>query len=107
MASIPAETPRTQVPLPPVDAKVTTTACEYCPVACGYKVYTWPVGTEGGPTAGENAFGVVLPGGSSVSRGARKACCGSISPPHVNTVKVAHGLRLGGPASAFDAGSRG
>ena len=61
MASIPAETPRTQVPLPPVDAKVTTTACEYCPVACGYKVYTWPVGSEGGPTAGENALGVDFP----------------------------------------------
>jgi len=61
MASIPAETPKTRVPLPPVDAKVTTTACEYCPVACGYKVYTWPVGTEGGPTAGENAFGVDFP----------------------------------------------
>ncbi|MBI2379587.1 MAG: arsenate reductase (azurin) large subunit [Gammaproteobacteria bacterium] len=44
------------VPLPPKDAEVFTTACEYCVVACGYKVYRWPVGKEGGPTAGENAL---------------------------------------------------
>ncbi len=61
MAGMPAESPKTQVPLPPVDAKVTTTACEYCPVACGYKVYTWPVGIEGGPAASENALGIDFP----------------------------------------------
>ena len=61
MAAMPAESPKTRVPLPPVDAKVTTTACEYCPVACGYKVYTWPVGIEGGPTASENALGLDFP----------------------------------------------
>jgi arsenite oxidase large subunit len=61
MAGMPAENPKTRVPLPPVDAKVTTTACEYCPVACGYKVYTWPVGTEGGPSASENALGTDFP----------------------------------------------
>ena len=61
MVGMPAETPKTSVPLPPPNAKVTTTACEYCPVACGYKVYTWPVGTDGGPAAADNAFGVDFP----------------------------------------------
>ena len=50
-----------QVPLPPVNAKMVTTACDYCVVGCGYKVYTWPVGTEGGPKASENALGVDYP----------------------------------------------
>ena len=38
---------RDYVPLPPPDAEVLTTACSYCIVACSYKVYRWPVGTEG------------------------------------------------------------
>jgi len=49
------------VPIPPTDANVHTIACEYCPVACGYKVYTWPLGSEGGLVAGENALGVDYP----------------------------------------------
>ena len=53
--------PADQVPLPPPDAKVSTIACEYCPVACGYKVYTWPLEKEGGPAADENALGVDFP----------------------------------------------
>lgn len=52
---------KNRVPLPPPDAKVTTTACDYCVVACGYKVYTWPVGKDGGPQAAENAFNVDFP----------------------------------------------
>lgn len=48
-------------PIPPANAKVHTTACEYCPVACGYKVYTWPVGEVGGLSAAENALGVDYP----------------------------------------------
>lgn len=55
--------PLDRVPLPPTEAKVRTTACDYCIVGCGYKVYTWPVGTEGGPAADENALGTVFPGG--------------------------------------------
>ncbi len=50
-----------RVPLPPTDAVVKTTVCEYCPVACGYKVYTWPVGDEGGTSAADNALGVDFP----------------------------------------------
>ncbi len=49
------------VPLPPADATVHSTCCEYCPVACGYKVYTWPVGRTGGPLAADNALGVDFP----------------------------------------------
>ena len=61
MAGIPAETPKTRVPLPPSDARVVTTACEYCPVACGYKAYIWPAGSEGGPAAADNALATDFP----------------------------------------------
>ncbi|MFQ5523701.1 MAG: arsenate reductase (azurin) large subunit [Acidimicrobiia bacterium] len=49
------------VPLPPPDAEVNIICCEYCPVACGYKAYTWPLGQDGGPKAAENALGVDFP----------------------------------------------
>jgi arsenite oxidase large subunit len=32
-----------QLPVPPRSAKVHTSACQYCNVGCGYKIYTWPV----------------------------------------------------------------
>ncbi|MEE9298515.1 MAG: arsenate reductase (azurin) large subunit [Acidimicrobiia bacterium] len=54
---------KTRVPLPPPDAQVVTTACEYCPVACGYKAFIWPAGVEGGPTADANALEVDFPTG--------------------------------------------
>ena len=61
----------TRVPLPPKDADILTTACDYCVVACGYKVYRWPVGDEGGPDADDNALGRDFPvaglGGNWVS----------------------------------------
>ncbi len=58
-------TPLDHVPLPPKDAQVHTTACDYCIVGCGYKVYTWPVDApSGGPRAAENAFGVDFPSGT-------------------------------------------
>ena len=53
--------PTDSVPLPPVNAEVFTTACDYCIVGCGYKVFRWPVGEEGGRSAGENALGVDYP----------------------------------------------
>ena len=55
--------PETNLPLPPKDAEVITTACDYCIVACGYKVYRWPVAgnKNGGPRAKENAFGADFP----------------------------------------------
>ena len=59
------------VPIPPKDAEIFTTCCDYCIVACGYKVYRWPVGKNGGPKANENAFGVDFPrptlGGYTIS----------------------------------------
>ena len=52
--------PQDLVPLPPPDAKVHTTACDYCIVACGYKAYTWPLTSEnGGPNPEENALGAL------------------------------------------------
>ena len=54
--------PEDNVPLPPPHADVLNTCCDYCIVACGYKVYRWPVGFgEGGMKAAENAFGVDFP----------------------------------------------
>ncbi len=50
-----------RVPLPPKDAEVFTTACDYCTVACGYKVYRWPVGQEGGAKADQNALNADFP----------------------------------------------
>jgi arsenite oxidase large subunit len=32
-----------ELPVPPADATVHTSACQYCNVGCGYKIYTWPV----------------------------------------------------------------
>ncbi|WP_057465463.1 arsenate reductase (azurin) large subunit [Pseudovibrio sp. POLY-S9] len=61
--STPYYIPGTNIPLPPVDADVLSTACDYCIVACGYKIYRWPVkaGKVGGEKAAENAFGVDFP----------------------------------------------
>ncbi|MDA4678000.1 hypothetical protein NY593_15480, partial [Enterobacter asburiae] len=56
----------TSVPLPPKDAEVLTTACAYCTVACGYKIYRWPVGKVGGSKAAENALGVDFPTGAAM-----------------------------------------
>ena len=55
--------PPDSVPLPPPEAEVFTTACDYCIVGCGYRVYRWPArgGVAGGPAAEENAFGVDFP----------------------------------------------
>ncbi len=55
--------PESNIPLPPPDAEIISTACDYCIVACGYKVYRWPVrgGKVGGPKADQNAFKVDFP----------------------------------------------
>ena len=49
------------VPIPPAHAKMHPTACDYCIVGCGYKAYTWPVGSEGGSKAAQNAFHADFP----------------------------------------------
>jgi arsenite oxidase large subunit len=46
-----------RVPIPPKDAQHFTTVCQYCIVGCGYHVYKWPVGREGGPRPAQNALG--------------------------------------------------
>ena len=51
----------TQVVLPPLDAKMVPTACDYRIVGCGYVAYTWPVGEAGGPKASQNALDVDFP----------------------------------------------
>ena len=56
-----SDIPVSQIVLPPPDARVVPTACDYCVVGCGYKIYSWPVGREGGPAAAENAIGVDYP----------------------------------------------
>ena len=55
------QAPEDHIPLPPSDADVFTTACDYCTVACGYKVYRWPTGKQGGMAAKDNAFKVDFP----------------------------------------------
>ncbi len=67
---LPIYQPQDRVPLPTSDANVQTTVCPYCIVGCGYKVFTWPVGQEGGPDANENALEASYPvrvGGSWIS----------------------------------------
>lgn len=46
----------TRVPLPPIGAQKFSTVCQFCIVGCGYTVYKWPVGKDGGPRAQENAL---------------------------------------------------
>ena len=48
------------VPLPPRDAKTFTTVCQFCIVGCGYRVYKWPEGRDGGTAPDKNAFGIDL-----------------------------------------------
>ncbi|WP_045110103.1 hypothetical protein [Moritella viscosa] len=44
--------PEDHAPLPPANAEVITTACDYCIVACGYKVYRWPLEKANGGQKG-------------------------------------------------------
>ena len=54
--------PPDKVPLPPKNAEVITTCCDYCVMACGFKVYRWPVGApHGGPKKNQNALGLDYP----------------------------------------------
>ncbi|MBI4278198.1 MAG: molybdopterin-dependent oxidoreductase, partial [Armatimonadetes bacterium] len=71
--------PKDRVPLPPRDARVYTTACDYCIVGCGYKAFVWPVGLEGRSRAGQNALGLDFP---------TRLLQGWISPNQHNIVQV-------------------
>ncbi|MFK7764801.1 MAG: hypothetical protein AB8B62_16180 [Roseobacter sp.] len=61
--STPYYVPETSVPLPPPNADVISTACDYCIVACGCKVYRWPMlsGRVGGPKAEETRLTKTFP----------------------------------------------
>lgn len=50
----------TQVPLPPKNARAFRTVCQFCIVGCGYRVFKWPEGADGGPAPDANGFGVDL-----------------------------------------------
>lgn len=52
--------PVAPIPLPPLDAQRFETVCQFCIVGCGYKVFKWPVGRDGGPQAEGNALGLDL-----------------------------------------------
>ncbi len=47
-----------RIPLPPVNAERTNLTCHFCIVGCGYHVYKWPEGQEGGRAPDQNALGV-------------------------------------------------
>jgi arsenite oxidase large subunit len=47
-----------RIALPPVNAQKTNLTCHFCIVGCGYQVYKWREGTEGGPAPGANALGI-------------------------------------------------
>ena len=46
------------VPLPPKRAERFNTVCQFCIVGCGYRVFKWPVGRDGGPAPKDNALGI-------------------------------------------------
>ena len=67
MANIDEYVPKDSVPLPPPDAKVVTTACDYCIVGCGYRVLSWPVGARAGTARPRTPSGLICrPGRSGV-----------------------------------------
>lgn len=73
------------VPLPPKGCDVFTTACAYCTIACGYKIYRWPVGAkDGGAKAGDNALAADFPSGAAMA-------------PWVSTSQHVVGLHQGKP----------
>jgi len=75
--------PKDRVPVPPADAEIVPTACDYCIVGCAYRAITWPVGKEGGPKASENAFGVDYPRTESL--------VGSWPSPNQHTIVLKNG----------------
>jgi anaerobic selenocysteine-containing dehydrogenase len=43
-----------RIVIPPPNAERYTTVCQFCNVGCGYDVYVWPAGEEGGLKPGEH-----------------------------------------------------
>src|SRR5512139_3974113 len=46
-----------RITLPPVGAQKTNMTCHFCIVGCGYQVYSWLEGQEGGRAPNQNALG--------------------------------------------------
>ncbi len=100
------------VPIPPIGATAHTTCCEYCPVACGYRVFTWPLGGDGGSAADENALGRDLPIGplaggwisenmhTVVRVDGRRRNCVVLPDPDATVVNVGGGHSVRGGALA-------
>ncbi|MGZ3339983.1 MAG: arsenate reductase (azurin) large subunit [Reyranella sp.] len=47
-----------RIALPPLGAQKTNMTCHFCIVGCGYNVYKWEEGQEGGRAAKQNALGL-------------------------------------------------
>ena len=47
-----------RIVLPPAGVQATNLTCHFCIVGCGYKVYKWDAGAEGGRAPEQNALGV-------------------------------------------------
>ena len=47
-----------RIALPPVGAQKTNMTCHFCIVGCGYHVYSWDEGKEGGRGVRQNALGL-------------------------------------------------
>lgn len=69
-----------RVPLPPADAQKTNMTCHFCIVGCGYHVYKWPHGTEGGRAPNENALGKDF-------RSQQPPLSGTMTPAMINVVE--------------------
>jgi len=63
-----------------VGAQKTNMTCHFCIVGCGYHVYKWPHGTEGGRAPNENALGKDF-------RKQQPPLSGSMTPAMVNVVE--------------------
>jgi len=48
----------TKTPIPPKNAERFSTVCQFCIVGCGYRVFKWQEGSDGGPAPAENALGI-------------------------------------------------
>ncbi|MCA9491215.1 MAG: hypothetical protein KC621_14895, partial [Myxococcales bacterium] len=74
------------LPLPPRDAVVRRTVCQFCNVGCDYVAYTWDEGRDGGPAPYDNALGVDF-------REPRGAYGHPYGPTMVTTVETRAGRR--------------
>ena len=75
-----------RITLPPVGAQKTNMTCHFCIVGCGYHVYAWPEGTEGGRAPNQNALQVDF-------RRQAPPLAMTLTPAMTNTVTMKDGSR--------------